>query len=84
MEQVSVNKLKAKEMQAELSSKEVVVNEHKNKVEAQLAEVTPLIEEAQKAVSSIPQDALSEVKSFNSPPKAVGIVLEAVVRLMGM
>lgn len=34
MEQVSVNKLKAKEMQAELSSKEVVVNEHKNKVEA--------------------------------------------------
>lgn len=35
----------------------------------------PLLEEAKTAVSSIPSDAISEVKNYNSPPEAVANVL---------
>lgn len=34
-------------------------------------------------MSNIPNDAISEVKSFNSPPQAVQLVLEAVILFMG-
>lgn len=84
MEMVSQNKVKASAMQAELTEKEVVIKEQRDKAEKELGEVKPLIEEARAAVSSIPNDAISEIKSFQSPPQAVAIVLEAVVRFMGM
>lgn len=71
-------------MQTELTEKEVVIKEQRDKAEKELGEVKPLIEEARAAVSSIPNDAISEIKSFQSPPQAVAIVLEAVVRFMGM
>lgn len=70
-------------MQKELSEKEVVIKQQKDTAEKDLSQVKPLIEEAKAAVSSIPSDAIAEVKSFNSPPPAVATVLEAVARFMG-
>lgn len=84
MEMVSQNKVRASAMQKELAEKEVVIKEQRDKAEKELGEVKPLIEEARAAVSSIPNDAISEIKSFQSPPQAVAVVLEAVVRFMGM
>lgn len=43
-----------------------------------------MLEEAKTSVASIPNDAMSEVKSFNSPPQGVKHVMEAVVTFMGM
>lgn len=52
-------------------------------VEAQLSEVQPLIESAQRAVGSLKAEHLSEVRSLKAPPAAIRDVLEAVLRLMG-
>ncbi|CAL6029174.1 Dynein_heavy chain [Hexamita inflata] len=84
MELVTSNKAKAAAMEKELTDKEVVIRDQKEKAEKELSQVQPLIEEAKQAVSSIPSDAIAEVKCFNAPPPAVAIVLEAVVRFMGM
>lgn len=43
----------------------------------------PLLDEAKTAVSNIPNDAMSEVRSFKAPPPAVEIVLGAVAMFMG-
>lgn len=52
-------------------------------VEAQLSEVQPLIESAQRAVGSLKAEHLNEVRSLKAPPAAIRDVLEAVLRLMG-
>eukprot|EP00702_Spironucleus_salmonicida_P003638 EST44929.1 Dynein heavy chain [Spironucleus salmonicida] len=80
---VQENKRLADQMQTELSTKEVVITQQKIDSEAELSTVMPILEEATKAVSGIPNDAISEVKSFKNPPPAVAIVLEAVLTFMG-
>jgi len=52
-------------------------------VEAQLSDVQPLVESAQRAVGSLKAEHLSEVRSLKAPPAAIRDVLEAVLRLMG-
>jgi len=42
-----------------------------------------LLDEAKTAVSNIPNDAMSEVKSFKSPPPAVEVVIGAVALFFG-
>ncbi|CAL5997617.1 Dynein_heavy chain [Hexamita inflata] len=83
METVQANKLKATSLEKELKLKEGDIFQQKEKAEKELDQVKPLLEEAKSAVSSIPNDAMSEVRSFNSPPPAVATVLEAVVLFMG-
>lgn len=84
MEIVNQNKQKAKEIEKELKAKEGDIFVEKEKAEKELEQVKPMLEEAKTSVASIPNDAMSEVKSFNSPPQGVKHVMEAVVTFMGM
>lgn len=71
-------------MEKELTEKEVMIKEKKEQAESQLSQVQPLLDEAKQAVSGIPPDAIAEVKTFQSPPPAVALVLEAVAKFMGV
>ena len=84
MQKVEVNKIAAGKLEKELKFKEGDIFKEKEDAEKELLKVEPLINEAKEAVSSIPKDAISEVKSFNNPPEAVQVVLEAVCMFMGM
>lgn len=83
MEKVQANKQNASMFEKELKSKEGDIFEEKEKAEAELAQVQPLLDEAKTAVSNIPNDAMSEVRSFKAPPPAVEVVLGAVALFMG-
>lgn len=83
MADASQRKQAAGELSRELAVREKAILKDKEAADCKLATVLPLLEEATKSVSGIPQDALTEIKSFASPPAAVSTVLEAVLRFMG-
>jgi dynein heavy chain len=82
---------------AEADEKEAVVMEEKEVVEKKAAEAKeiaddaendvraaqPQLEKAKTAVAALTKDAIVELKSFNSPPDAVALVMEPVMILTG-
>ena len=48
-----------------------------------MARVIPLLEEASKALEKIKQDDITQIKSFNSPPPILDIVMQSVVVALG-
>lgn len=83
MSEANDRKLAAHALQKELSEKEQGIMKDKEQADAELSTVMPILQEATKAVQAIPSDALTEIKSFQSPPPAVSVVLEAVLVLLG-
>lgn len=83
MSEANDRKLAAHALQKELSEKEQGIMKDKEQADAELSTVMPILQEATKAVQTIPSDALTEIKSFQSPPPAVSVVLEAVLVLLG-
>lgn len=68
--------------QASVENKNLEVR--KREIEAELSEIEPLVNEARKAVGSIQSESLSEIRSLRVPPDVIRIILEAVLRLMGI
>ena len=58
------------------------VGELRDNCKRDLDEAMPILLKAQKAVSSIDQKSISEIKNFTSPPELVGICLSAVCLLI--
>lgn len=56
----------------------------KKEIDQELAQVEPLIDEAQAAVSNIKSEALTEIRSLRAPPEVIRDILEGVLRLMGI
>lgn len=56
----------------------------KRAIDAELAEVEPLIKAAQAAVGNIKSESLSEIRSLRAPPDVIRDILEGVLRLMGI
>mmetsp|Transcript_33539 Transcript_33539/g.74227 ORF Transcript_33539/g.74227 Transcript_33539/m.74227 type:complete len:2007 (+) Transcript_33539:3-6023(+) len=52
-------------------------------VEAELAGVQPLIDQARKAVGQIKKENIDEIRSFKMPPDAIRDVLEGVLMVLG-
>ncbi|CAH8626081.1 unnamed protein product [Dicrocoelium dendriticum] len=53
-------------------------------IDAELAEIGPLIEQARAAVGSIRPEALSEMRALRAPPDVIRDILEGVLLLMGI
>lgn len=53
------------------------------RIEEELAEIRPVLEEARRAVGSIKQDNLNEIRALKMPPEAIHDVLYGVLILMG-
>lgn len=56
----------------------------KKMIEAELSEIGPLLQEAQKAVGNIKGESLNEIRALRMPPEVVRDILEGVLRLMGI
>nr|BBC28429.1 cytoplasmic dynein 1b heavy chain [Yamagishiella unicocca] len=62
---------------------EVEMKERRIKVEEELSEVQPLIDNARKAVGNIKKDNIAEIRSLKMPPDAIRDVLEGVLLVLG-
>ncbi|EAU37053.1 dynein heavy chain [Aspergillus terreus NIH2624] len=71
------------EVQAALEKQEQEVARRKEVVLNDLAKAEPAVLEAQKSVSNIKRQHLTEVRSMGNPPAGVRLALEAVCTLLG-
>ncbi|OJJ50928.1 hypothetical protein ASPZODRAFT_57610 [Penicilliopsis zonata CBS 506.65] len=71
------------EIQTALEKQEREVAERKEVVLNDLARAEPAVLEAQKSVSNIKRQHLTEVRSMGNPPASVRLALEAVCTLLG-
>ncbi|KAF2719116.1 hypothetical protein K431DRAFT_286998 [Polychaeton citri CBS 116435] len=71
------------EIQAALEKQEKEVAERREVVLSDLAMAEPAVAEAQRSVSNIKRQHLTEVRSMQNPPSGVKLALEAVCTLLG-
>lgn len=71
------------EIQASLATQEADVASRRDLVLGDLAKAEPAVIEAQKSVSNIRRQHLTEVRSMGNPPSGVKLALDAVCTLLG-
>ncbi|KAF7196635.1 Dynein heavy chain, cytoplasmic [Pseudocercospora fuligena] len=71
------------EIQAALEKQEKEVAKRREVVLNDLAKAEPAVEEAQRSVSNIKRQHLTEVRSMQNPPSGVKLALESVCTLLG-
>ncbi|ORY81439.1 dynein heavy chain, cytosolic [Protomyces lactucae-debilis] len=76
-------KIASLEIQESLAIQDKEINERRQVVLGDLALAEPAVIEAQKSVSNIKKQQLTEVRSMNNPPEAVKLAMEAVCTLLG-
>lgn len=81
MQDAAERRSETEQLQRYLQEEEGKIKGSKDKVEMELKDVNPVVEEAKKAVSGISKANLDELKSLNSPPPAIFDVLSAVMRV---
>ncbi|KAJ8027756.1 Cytoplasmic dynein 2 heavy chain 1 [Holothuria leucospilota] len=75
--EIEVLKRQADEESVKLEKRKVVIDQ-------ELADILPMVEEAQSAVGSIKPESLSEIRSLRAPPEVIRVILEGVLKLMGI
>ncbi|XP_071846316.1 cytoplasmic dynein 2 heavy chain 1-like isoform X2 [Apostichopus japonicus] len=75
--EIEVLKKQADEESTKLEKRKVVIDQ-------ELADILPMVEEAKSAVGSIRTDSLSEIRSLRAPPEVIRVILEGVLKLMGI
>ncbi|EMR09626.1 hypothetical protein PNEG_02210 [Pneumocystis murina B123] len=76
-------KIASLEIQESLYLQEEKINVRRKMVIDDLAKVEPAVIEAQRSVSSIKKQHLTEVRSMANPPEAVKLTMESVCTLLG-
>ncbi|RKO89574.1 dynein heavy chain and region D6 of dynein motor-domain-containing protein, partial [Blyttiomyces helicus] len=71
------------EIQQAIAKQNVVIEERRKIVMADLANAEPAVVEAQRSVSSIKKQHLTEVRAMGNPPEAVKMAMESVCILLG-
>ncbi|XP_044265029.1 dynein heavy chain, cytoplasmic isoform X6 [Tribolium madens] len=75
-------KVQSQEIQLQLSEQTVHIEQKRQEVMADLAQVEPAVIDAQNAVKSIKKQHLVEVRSMANPPNSVKMALESVCLLL--
>lgn len=76
-------KVQSQEIQQQLAIQTVAINQKRDDVMADLAQVEPAVIDAQNAVKSIKKQHLVEVRSMANPPAVVKLALESICLLLG-
>lgn len=82
-QEAELNQAESLVLQTEISQQEKSIESRKSMVMTELAQVEPLVAEAQKCVSSIKRQHLQELRTMQSPPEAVKLTMESVCILLG-
>ena len=61
---------------------EQATRQEKAKIEEELGQIQPILDAAKKAVGSIKQDHINEIRSLKMPPDPIHDVLSGVLRVM--
>ncbi|RZC33924.1 Dynein heavy, DHC N2, AAA 9 and/or MT domain containing protein [Asbolus verrucosus] len=75
-------KVQSQEIQLQLSEQTIHIEQKRQEVMADLAQVEPAVIDAQNAVKSIKKQHLVEVRSMANPPNSVKMALESVCLLL--
>ena len=70
-------------IQTELETQKTEIAGRKEVVEADLAKAEPAVREAEKSVSNIKRQHLTEVRSMQNPPSGVKLALRGCVHAAG-
>ncbi|XP_072143695.1 cytoplasmic dynein 2 heavy chain 1 [Dermacentor andersoni] len=84
MTSTSEQKAEMEQLRATMRQESERLKERKQHIDRELAQIEPLVRNAQQAVGSIRSDALSEIRSLRAPPDVIRDILEGVLRLMGI
>ncbi|XP_051482944.1 cytoplasmic dynein 2 heavy chain 1 isoform X1 [Apus apus] len=84
MQSASEQKTEMEKIKHRIAEEAAEIEERKIKIENELKEVQPLINEAKLAVGNIKPESLSEIRSLRMPPDIIRDILEGVLRLMGI
>ncbi|CAB0033630.1 unnamed protein product [Trichogramma brassicae] len=76
-------KVQSQDIQQQLAVQTVAINQKRDDVMADLAQVEPAVIDAQNAVKSIKKQHLVEVRSMANPPAIVKVALESICLLLG-
>ncbi|XP_043279701.1 dynein heavy chain, cytoplasmic isoform X3 [Venturia canescens] len=76
-------KVQSQEIQQQLAIQTVAIDQKREDVMADLAQVEPAVIDAQNAVKSIKKHHLVEVRSMANPPAIVKVALESICLLLG-
>uniref|UniRef100_A0A8D0H431 Cytoplasmic dynein 2 heavy chain 1 n=1 Tax=Sphenodon punctatus TaxID=8508 RepID=A0A8D0H431_SPHPU len=84
MQNASEQKSEMEKIKHKIAEEVVKIEERKRKIENELKDVQPLVNEAKLAVGNIKPESLSEIRSLRMPPDIIRDILEGVLRLMGI
>ncbi|XP_060529688.1 dynein heavy chain, cytoplasmic isoform X3 [Cylas formicarius] len=76
-------KVQSQEIQQQLAEQTVHIEQKRQEVMADLAQVEPAVIDAQNAVKSIKKQQLVEIRSMSNPPAIVKLALESICLLLG-
>mmetsp|Transcript_8125 Transcript_8125/g.10764 ORF Transcript_8125/g.10764 Transcript_8125/m.10764 type:complete len:2280 (+) Transcript_8125:2-6841(+) len=77
-------KKEVEDLKEDLAKSENETLARKEGIEEELASIVPVLESAKKAVGSIKNEHLTEIKSLAMPPEQIADVLSAVLKLLGI
>jgi dynein heavy chain 2 len=84
MKNANSQKVEMQDLKSNVMTEERDIAEKKKLIDAELKEIEPLIEEAKKAIGSIKNETLTEIRSLRMPPEVIRDILEATLILMGI
>jgi dynein heavy chain 1 len=76
-------KVQSQEIQLQLSEQTIHIEQKRQEVMADLAQVEPAVIDAQNAVKSIKKQQLVEIRTMANPPAVVKLALESICLLLG-
>ncbi|CAD7952833.1 unnamed protein product, partial [Amoebophrya sp. A25] len=83
MARAAERKQEVEQLEQMTQQDELVNKDEKVKIEEELSQIKPILDAAKKAVGSIKQDHLAEIRSLKMPPEPIHDVLQGVLRIMG-
>ncbi|CAJ0940079.1 unnamed protein product [Ranitomeya imitator] len=84
MQNASDQKTEMEKIKHRIAEESAKIEERKRKIDDELKDVQPLVDEAKRAVGNIKPESLSEIRSLRMPPDIIRDILEGVLRLMGI
>jgi len=83
LQSASTQKAEMEELSKKASEDREKLENRKKKIDKELAEIEPMVQEAKAAVGNIKNETLGEIRALRAPPDTIRDILEGVLRVMG-
>jgi len=83
VQNASTQKSEMEQLSKKVSEEREKLEIRKSKIDKELAEIEPMVQEAKAAVGNIKNETLGEIRALRAPPDTIRDILEGVLRVMG-